>query len=45
MPRGVVDAHSTSSSSNLGSGVSHHTEAATWGKEKAAISVLDAVQQ
>ena len=42
---GVVDAHSISNSSNLGSGVSRHTESATWGKEKAAVSVLDTVQQ
>ena len=41
---GVVNAHSTTNSSNLGSGVSHHTEYATWGKEKAAVLVLDTVQ-
>ena len=42
--RGEVDTHSTSSSSNLGPDVGHHTESATWGEEKAAILVLDAVQ-
>ena len=42
---GEVDAHSTSNSSNLGSSVSHHIESATWGEEKAAVSVLDTVQQ
>ena len=41
---GVVDAYSISNSSNLGCDVSHHTEAATWGEEKAAVSVLDTVQ-
>ena len=41
---GVVNACSTSSSSNLGSGVIHHAEFATWGKEKAAVLVLDTVQ-
>ena len=42
---GVLDACFTSSSSNLGSGVSHHTESTTWGEEKAAVLVLDTVQQ
>ena len=42
---GVVNAHSTSNSRNLGSGVSHHTESATWGEKKAAVLALDTVQQ
>ena len=42
---GIMDAHSTSNSSNLGSGVSHHTESATWDEEKVAVLVLDIVQQ
>ena len=42
---GVVDAHSTSNSSNLGSSVSHHTESTTWGEDIADLSVLDTVKQ
>ena len=42
---GVVDAYSISNSSNLGSAVRHYTESATWGEEKAGVSVLDTVQQ
>ena len=42
---GVVDAHSTSNSSYLGSGLSYHTEFATWGEEKAAILVLDTIKR
>ena len=41
--RGAVNAHSTSSSSNLGSSVGHHTESATWGEEKVVVLVLDIV--
>ena len=42
---GAVDAYSTNNSSNLESGVNHHIESATCGEEKAAVSVLDTVQQ
>ena len=40
---GVVNSHFTSSSSNLESSVGHNIESAAWGKEKAAMSVLDTV--
>ena len=42
---GVVDPHFIRNSSNLGFGVRRHTESATWGEEKAAVLVLDTVQQ
>ena len=42
---GVVNAHSTSNSSNLGSAVRHHIEFATWGEDNAAALVLDTGQQ
>ena len=42
---GVINAHSTSNSSNVGSGVSRHTESATWDEEKATVLVLDTVQK
>ena len=41
---GVGNAHSIRNSSNLGFGVRRHTESATWGEEKAAVSVLDTVR-
>ena len=41
----IVDAHSTNNSSNLESGVDYDTESATWGEEKATVSVLDIVKK